>query len=67
MIKDVSIYVTKLGDLFLVDDTDYHDRKIAEVGETVMFVWRHKEYRAVVTDIAHNHPGTALQLNLIEF
>lgn len=67
MIKDVSVHISQLGDLFLVDSTDDLNRKIVEVGETVLFVWCHKEYRAVVTDIAHGLVGNELQLNLIDF
>jgi len=67
MIKDVSIHVSKLGNLFLVDSIDYLDQLIVEVGETVLFEWYHKEYRAVVTDIAHDRNGVAWQLTLIEF
>jgi hypothetical protein len=67
-VKDVSDYVAKSGNKFLVDREDTETgNDVVTVGETVMFVYKMKEHRGIVSDRARGRDDDVLEIDLIAF
>lgn len=66
--KDVDGYVVLQGKTWWVDreDTDT-GAVIAQVGDTVMWVYNNKEYRGIVTNECKGRDGDVMRVDLIDF